>query len=668
MSSPSRRPITQALTDPWLLMPVIVGVALFFRLYDLDAVTLINDEPQDLPAAIHHADRPNPFAIDEYLAIADPSQGRLPYYLTAIGLRLLSATDAMEGTTNVFYNRGGRVTVSGDRARWTMVAVVALACVLMGWAAPWPLGRLAGLLPAAGVLGVAAVTGWPEVPCNQLVAARYVAGFVGAVGVWATYGLGNSLFGRGAGLIAAATMAVSTMHIAWTRCAVTTGDGFVTTFTVLAVWGLQQTFGHRSGRGMIGAAASMGLAFAAKVSAIVLWPIAVVYPLLCRPAGDGASTGESILPERCGRLRAATALHLLLVLPLAAVFFWPVVADAGQASGPRLVIWLGVWVAYVFGVILLCRSAWLWPGGRGRTALVVVNLVVGGGVTAALATPYHLRIEAIQGMIDWWHQFGARPGQEPNHLLDLLSVVELLVLHTGLPINLLAVWGLVRGLRRAERHWGVLVWLVIVCHVAPIVLLHQKAVYYLLPLLPVLHVVAAGTLAAWVRSLWSRRRWLGIVAAAVFIVLCGRLVWTTVTAHPHYLLVGHAYAGRIPLGPKLAPANVQLQGARPVVRWLAEHAEAGARVGLLGNPEDEHRLFEKLARVILAYETARSEAIIDKGVRFHMVAEPAQAGAFEYVLLLPDAYAMAEHLVGYRQVYRATLHGVVTAKLYRRRG
>ena len=87
---------------------------------------------------------------------------------------------------------------------------------------------------------------------------------------------------------------------------------------------------------------------------------------------------------------------------------------------------------------------------------LVVNVLAGSVVVAAFATPYHVRAGAVGGLVDWWHEFGARPGHKPNYILDLMSCVQLLLLNARLPVNVLAVGGLVWACRRGQRHWGAL--------------------------------------------------------------------------------------------------------------------------------------------------------------------------------------------------------------------
>ncbi len=649
--------------DPWLTLGPILAVALTFRVVDLGGVTVLNDEPQDLPAVLAHADEPNPFALSEYLQRADPSQSRLPYYLTAIGIRLLS-----EAETGAFWGRGGRVDTSPRTGQVTLIGCTVLVCVAYAFAAPWPFGRWAGLLPAVVIVVLCSVFGWPKLPMTQLAAARVVAAVIGALGVAAAYLLTRDMFDHWAGVLAATALSMSMMHIGWSRCAVTTGDVFLATFFTLALWLAYRTVRDGSGRAMMGCAATMGLAVGAKLSAVLLWPIVGIYILLARRGMSGeTSERDAAVPERAKRLDGSLGLHAALAVALAIVFLWPKVFPdlALPVEKGRLWLWLACLGVYAAGMVWLCGSAWRIPSGR--KFRVMASVLAGGGVVAAFATPYHLRLEAVEGLIAWWREFGAREGHRPNYVIDQLSIVELLLLHARLPMNVFAVGGIVWGLRRGQRHWGLLMLITLGLYSLVITVLHQKAVYYLMPLLVLLLVIGSGAFMAFFRRLYVRRTKTSCVVLGILVVSLGAQAVRAARFHPHYLLADVDWYGLSSLSPKLAPGNLQFQGARAAVRWLVENGRSGSWVAVLFPDEHARRAFDRLALAVLTFELQRAPEANSKVFRFTSARKPPGLAGSRYAVAFSAPERLEGPLAGFERVLVHEDAGVTTVWLYARR-
>ncbi|MBN1341944.1 MAG: glycosyltransferase family 39 protein [Phycisphaerae bacterium] len=642
--------------DPWLALIPVVTVALSVRLYDIGTIPLFGDEPLDIPTSILHAENPNPFQNHKWLDQADPSQARLPYYLTGLAIRLCSKPGV-----DRFWGHAGEVTGSPIIALITLGSCIGIACLALLMAGPAPLGRWSVALPAVAGLGMVLVLGWPRLPGNQLVVARATAAVFGAIGVLATYALGREVFGHWAGLFAAATFGLSPIHIGWSRCAVTTGDTYVTTFFVLALWLLSLAVRRSGGRAMMGCATAFGLAFGAKISAILLWPVCIAYTVTYRLRGGG---GEEDLtpPAARRRLLWATLLHVGLLLPLVTVFFWPAVT-AHLRTDDRCAIWLIALAVYLAGFAWVVRSPWTL--GRECLIWIAVNVTVGGAVVAAFSTPYHLRMEILYGLAQWWRGFGGRADAKPLYLLDLLGIVQVLMIYTKLPINVLAAAGFISACRRRNRERTGLILTTMVVYAAAVVLLHHKAAYYLMPLLPLVHILAGGVFVALVQPI-AARGVSGEVAvmallAALFVLQGVRLV----ACHPHYLLDGSEWKKSLVLSPSFRPDNMQFQAARPIVEWLGGTDARGGRVAVVF-PERRPILW-KLSIPVLAFEYQRSPGAQSKGFRFEWPPDPNRLEGFDYVVdLQPLDGGLDRKLPGFERVHEIRIRGAASARIWRR--
>ena len=109
---------------------------------------------------------------------------------------------------------------------------------------------------------------------------RALTALVDVVTVLLVFLLGRQLFGTGAGLLAAAFLALNVMHIQLAHFFAV--DPYLTLFTVLALLGMvtaatRSRSGHSSGRYMALAAVAIGLAVGSKFSAVLLFlPFAVM--------------------------------------------------------------------------------------------------------------------------------------------------------------------------------------------------------------------------------------------------------------------------------------------------------------------------------------------------------------------------------------------------------
>ncbi len=648
--------------DPWWTLTAILVVALGFRLYDLDAVPLVYDEPQDLPASLRHAQQFNPFVITDSLQISDPSQARLPYYLTAIGLHLLSS-----GESRLFWDVGGRVDIPGTPAGCVMAVAIVVACIVYTIGQPAYLRRWGALIPVGVMVLLVGVLGPPKPPWNQLVAARIVAALVGALGVWATYMLGRDLFRHEAGLFAAATLAVSPASIAWSRCAVTSGDTFVTTFFTIAVWLMYRCIFLRRGRALVGAAFAMGLAIGAKLSAILLWPMCVIYALLVRHylAEEGTETplpSDETSAQRL--LRRLTAVHLLLAGPLTIVFFWPSVFGAGGQTA-RCAFWLMALVFYAVAALSLVRTAWRIP--RRADFWIILNLCLGGAIVGAFCTPYHLRVEVLGGIKAWWTDFGGKGGHRPFYPFDLLAIVVLLAIHTGFPVNVLSLGGLFWSCKKSNRSWGLLILIGMAVYIAAVTVLHQKASYYLMPMSPLLHVVAGGALVGIYGRFCTGRR----VAATVCVgLVVGVLGWQAARAkanHPVYMVDGYGWERHLLFSPMLRPEILDRQGARPMIQWLTDKARPGSNVALFFRPAPEMKPYIGLVWTVVVYEVKRSPATLAKALNLEAVVDPRSLAKYPYVILFPSEYGLESSLSEYDLMYECRIGGISCGRVYHRR-
>jgi len=643
----SNRTLNEFVVNPWLALTPILAIALAFRTYDLDAITLLHDEHRDLPPAIAHGERLNPFDLTEALARDAPSQARLPYYLSALAVKLF--------TSHVSFWVGS-------------ILALGLTCGVFGLAAPTPIGRWAALLPLGCTILMVLILGWPRPPSEQIVAARMISAVFGTFGVLVTYLLGREVYGHWAGLFAAATLAVSTLDIGFNRCAATSGDTFAATFFVLATWLLYRSLRQGDGQSMMACAAAYGLAVGGKLSAVLLWLIAVIYlgirwALRAKPAGTTFADTQG-----WRRLKWASVLHCGLLVPLIAVFFWPALFGQPNPTA-RFEVWLAALSAYLIGLAWLTRSTW--SATRGHQIWAVLNICVGGVVAAAFCTPFHLRVEVIGGLFEWWGDWAGIEGTQSNAMRDALDVFKVLLVRLKTPVNFLAAVGVVWALRRRNIEWGSLILITIAVYMGAVAVLTWKTLNYLMQLLPLAHVLAGVAAVDITRRLRHRNDVLGIASGAVLCALVIAHLLLAARIHPHYLLDRSTLEKYLSFEGQLMPTAYHTQPLRPGVSWLAQNADSRSHVVVffpaVFAPKIQHQVLNDLLGVV-QFEVRRTSLVQAKQITIETTADPDRVGKFDYVFLLCCHPGwLGPRLSGYSEVHQVSLNGKTYAWIFHRK-
>lgn len=635
-ATPSR--LKALVSCEWLALVVIVVLGLALRLHDLDAVTLVGDEVQDLPIAVQHWHNPYPLDVPDKLDDADPSQARLPYFITGLGIYVL---------------------VSRVRTWVVLGGFIALATLLFLIRRPQPWGRWSALTPIAAVGVLCFILGPPAPPLEVLVAGRVVAALFGALGIVACYLLAKDLAGYEAGLFGAGTLAVSTIHIAGSRYALTTGDIFVTTFLTFAVWLLRRAVRTRSGRTAIAAGIATGLTLASKLSGILLWPTAVVYTLVLSFLPNTRRL-RAVSPLDARRAWTAVVAHVALLPPLALVFFWPRLFGPEADSG-RLAVWLLC--------LALCASAyaWLllraWSVPRRLIWLVTANVLLGGAVVAAFATPYHLRVEVFDGLQTWWESWGTAETIEARPFRDWVDGLKVLMIRTGLPVNVLAVIGVGLILSPQRFRRGGLCLLTIAVYSVGVALVHHKATHYLLPMIPLLHALSGYGLVVVVKSYMRQETWAktGILALAGLVIVLN-LAWAW-HIRPYYGVDGVWWQKRFAFNGPLQPAGVYNQPLRPALRWVVENRPDAAQVALAVLPNTPTGRCLHLTR-ILRYELVHMKADGTNPPDVAVVRDPRNLRRYDTIVVLRRHRKLVPHLASANLAREIRLNGLPAAWIF----
>jgi YYY domain-containing protein len=354
----------------------------------------------------------------------------------------------------------------------------------LGAAAAQGLSTLAPLAERAGFSEQSvALIARAHVACDGMaVAGRLVMALLDTLTILLVFLLGGRLFGRGAGLLAAALYTFTAQAVQLSHFFAM--DPASTTFTVLAIWGAVLMVQERSWRGLILTGVGAGLAIASKFSAlpILAAPVVAAVAILYSDWRESRATN---LPSD-GR----TQLYALLGIPF-------VIALAGLAffvTSPYAIL---DWRNFLQATLV----------EQGAMVRGVADMPFTRQYRNTVPYLYFIQQQVQWGM--WWP----------------LGIVSLGGVGWGLWRLLATLWQMVRGHVVARPVLSeLLVWAWLIPYFGLTGAFLAKFNRYMSPVLPFVMILTAGMLVALLARSLRWQRWLGALLATI--ALLGGIFWS----------------------------------------------------------------------------------------------------------------------------------------------
>ncbi len=401
---------------------------------------------------------------------------------------------------------------------------------------------------------------------DSLLLSRVLTVVMGALTLACVILLGRQVFGPGAGELAGLLLATSPFFLSFSRVAFTESDLFVTAFLagfLICMEALRRT---REIGWTLASGLALGGAISSKLTAGSFVLLALALPWLCKGRWDDGAGAP--LPRREGRsLWAAT---LVLLSGIATVWWWGCLRMVRGSTAPKAA-WFPLallWTAIALG--MLRRRHHRLPA-RAVGAWIAAYAIA----TFFLIPPVHLtEPDLLVGMLRRaFHDLLAgegSPGQFAVFYAACLVFKSSPVVGAALLASpAAALW------QARRRHELRLLLAALLLYGLVLLKLPLAQTFYLVPLLPVLALLAADQACRW------RAR--PALIAAAGLVAFGWLAVDMARCYPDFNLNGYQYlgerrlAGRATLGYR-GVAQVTTDGTEQVLRWTADHAEPGSTV------------------------------------------------------------------------------------------
>ncbi len=407
---------------------------------------------------------------------------------------------------------------------------------------------------------------------DDLLLARTVSALVGALTIVGAYVYTQNAFGYPQGLLAASILATSPFFLSFARIAFTETDIYPACALVWTLAALSRLDRQRTLGAALLVGGLLGLVLAAKFTAVFLFPAVLFFLLI----GGRGETDASPLP------RAETLGFVAM-----AAFFWVYVLHAwGILNWLPTPVGTGGEAAGLYGVGLFLWAAmlaWLLPGARRvapRWALAGLVLLM-ASATAVLLPPEHLTNPSIPRSL--LTRADQEMGFNPAFSLEALGLHLGCVMFKSSPLvglGLLLAAPLAALGWRARRSTPAvrLPLLVTGCYFLGLLTLPIAQTFYMLPLLPVLAVLAAEG----VYQLFTRQR---RPALALLVAAALLLGLDLARCYPDYNLNGYQWLGpRLFMGrPTLgyrAIVQTPSDGVEQAVGWVCDRAGPGDLVAV----------------------------------------------------------------------------------------
>ncbi|HOT93207.1 MAG TPA: glycosyltransferase family 39 protein [Anaerolineae bacterium] len=414
---------------------------------------------------------------------------------------------------------------------------------------------------------------------DDLFTGRIVSCLVGTLTLIGVYVVCRRDFDRHTGLLAAALLATSPFFLSFARVAFTETDVFV---ACAFVW-LWVAMSHLGNHGTLGwatiTAVVLGLALSGKFTVVVIFPAIIFHILFFARDRTTPTTRLATTRLKTRDLRNGAALLALMIVVI--LLGWlnlnSLKPEWREEALLRFhfILALGGWVAVL-----------VWAA-RHRDKTVSPLLMVGFILVLALGTfmvvpPEHLTNPTIiRSLFD---RFEREMAWNPAFMGEAATLHLACVLFKSSP---LIGAGLLASVIAAARQWKGrhvlrLPVLMVGCYFLGLILLPLAQTFYMVPLLPILAILAADQ---W-RRLMSRRKRvaLGFGAAAALV-----LAVDLILCYPDFNLNGYQWVGARYIGNRAtigyrSIVQTPSDGVQQMVQWVNANAKEGARVVVYAYP------------------------------------------------------------------------------------
>jgi len=398
--------------------------------------------------------------------------------------------------------------------------------------------------------------------------------FIGWMSVIMVYFLGRELYGTKTGVLGAFLLAISTYHVGFSRCAITTGDVCVCFFTITSLLLFFRGIKEKNLKYLLSCAIVAGLACASKFSAFLLVVVFFLFFVFLEKCNFFKMNNMRVRKN----VLFITILNVVMIALLVSVSTLWYKKYFNSEMGERMLrsVFL-VAVVYVTALLFFMRKIKLLYRPE-EVPVVFFNMVLMCIICTFFASPIHLKPELFLGALKWFMEFGYN-SMIINEQGSLFNVFSIIALRMGFPINVLLLSGGIYIFKHRSEKSNALILIALFVYLTFFISLRFILSWYLMPIIPLIIIVCAKQIVL-LFEIFKQKRIRTLFVSLFCISILGQII-NLLAITPYYHLDGYKW-GRQFVGYN-KPSFTHFEGIKGCIDWLEKHIPDNSTVGYIVN-------------------------------------------------------------------------------------
>lgn len=418
-----------------------------------------------------------------------------------------------------------------------------------------------------------------------LLHARFTSVLFGILCVFLTYFLAKDLYNASVGIFTSFLVAISTYHAGFSRFALTTGDIYVSFFTILSLWLFFKGIKENNQRFLLFSGIATGLACASKFTALLLIPVFFLFLFFYNNKKTKFSfenmknTKINLLLISLFNIFAASLLIFISILWYGRWF-------NVEISNRILSIFLVSTICYMFGLfIIIFRIS---PAFEyAELPMIFVNVILMTVIFTFIGSPVHLKPELMIAATERLREYTYN--NNSNLHRSFFYIIEIIFFKLGFPFNVAFFSGLFYTLLNIKDKTNLFLFITIAVFLVIFSFATVVGAFYLMPIMPLITAVSVNEVSRYFKIIKTKK-----IKISLIFILCISValqLFNILKISPYYHLDGFKLGRNFIGSNKLS--FVTYDGIKDCVEWIEKHVPDNSRVAFVYDNKEFKEIWGK---------------------------------------------------------------------------